>query len=293
MRKLLFVLLCLLFVSQVADAQIRRKKIRRNYVSRMQRVGEFSYTGSVGISTYFGDLKQSYDLWAKPSLGLGVNYRAGRHITVRGEVNWYRISGADSLNEARYTIYDRNLSFRSDNFEVNVAALYYLFNKYSRTNRPILNPYVFAGIGFTTNNPKALYEGEWVNLRKLQTEGVSYSSVLLTTPVGLGLSYHNLFPGVDVSIEGGMRYVFSDYLDDVSTVYKEESTFENPLAYELSDRRDEFIERTGREPRNKSMNYRGNPSNKDWYFISALKVTYVPGLPQQQRFKRAKFQMGR
>lgn len=285
MRKALLLLLCLLFISHFADAQYRRKKIRRSYMARMQRIGEFSYLGSAGISSYYGDLKQSVNLWAKPTLGAGALYRFSPHFFLRGELLWYRISGADSLNNEKYTIYDRNLSFRADNVEANIAVVGYLYNKYNRYRVPILNPYGFVGVGVTTNSPKAYYEGEWHALRPLQTEGNAYSGIILSLPFGLGVTYHNVFPRVDFSLEAGYRYTFSDYMDDASTVYPEKSSFSNPLALELSDRRDEFVQREGRDPRYIGNNYRGNPKNTDWYLISALKVTYSPGAPVRRNYR--------
>ena len=295
MRRILLALVCLLLLSNIAESQIPRKRLRGNYQSRMQRIGEISYLGSAGISSYFGDLKQSIDLWAKPSVGAGVQYRFAKNFSLRGELLWYRISGADSLNDVEYTIYDRNLSFRADNFEGSVTVVGYLYNKYRRRNKPIWNPYAFAGLGFTTNNPKAYYQGEWHKLRPLQTENVAYSGILFSTPFGVGLTYHDVIPRWDLSAEFGYRYTFSDYLDDASTVYPDPSTLSGPLAVELSDRRDEFIAREERVPRYMGEKYRGNSRNNDWYMITALKVTYSPGTPVRRgkyiprKYRRAKF----
>lgn len=301
MRKLLLILLCLLFFSDIAEAQIRRKRSKRNYASRVQRIGEVSYVGSVGISTYFGDLKQSVDLWAKPSLGIGAQYRFFTHLSLRGELIWYRISGADTLNDVNHAIYPRNLSFRADNIEGNITLVGYYFNKYSRKKRPIVNPYAFIGMGFTTNTPKASYEGEWHSLRPLKTEGESYSGILFAVPFGIGLTYHDLIPRLDLAIEAGYRYTFSDYMDDASSVYKDKSTFTDPLALALSDRRDEFLSNRGISKETaRDVNYsgpytfhfgdkyRGNPSKNDWYLISNIKVVYTPGAPTQRKYKRSR-----
>jgi hypothetical protein len=305
MRKLLLLLLCLLCFSEIAEAQYRRTRVRRAYNVRMQRIGEFSLLGSAGISTYFGDLKQSMSLWAKPSVGGGVQYRISRNFSLRGELLWYRISGADTLNDVEHSIHPRNLSFQADNFEGNVTLVGYYFNKYKRSQRPILNPYAFMGLGFTTNTPKAHYNDEWHNLRPLKTEGVSYSSILLTIPFGIGLTYHDIFPQLDLSLEVGYRYTFSDYIDDASTNYRDKATFTDPIALALSDRREEFLINRGISKDDVlnhayegpyrfqfSDKYRGNPSNNDWYLISAIKVVYTPGAPTQnkyRRYKRAKF----
>lgn len=274
----------LLLTTTLAEAQ-KFRKFRNRYNQRMNRHGQFSYTAGVGLSTYFGDLKDNpVDLWAKPSTQLGVQYRVNNHLHIRSEVMWYRISGADSLNNPETTIFDRNLSFRADNFEINAVALWQFFNKYSRYNRPVLNPYVFAGVGATTNNPKARYQDEWVALRPLQTEGVEYSGIVFVIPAGIGVTYH-LNNNFDISFEYGYRVTFNDYLDDASTDYRDPATFTDPLARELADRRDEL----DFTPRYTGDKYRGNPSRDDWYLITGLKVTYTPGPASNRRYQRPKY----
>lgn len=238
----------------------------------MNRHGVFSFSAGVGISSYFGDLKDSRtDLWARPSTQLGVQYRLNNHLHLRNELFWYRIAGADSLNDQESDIYSRNLSFRSDNVEWNLVARYEYFNKFSRYNRPLLNPYGFAGIGLTTVSPKAQYQGEWVALRPLMTEGEDYSPVALVIPFGLGVSYH-VNNNWDVSMEWGYRYTFTDYLDDVSTTHIGVDHVADPLRRALSDRRPEM----GLQPV-PAGNKRGNPGSNDWYLITGLKLTYTPG----------------
>jgi opacity protein-like surface antigen len=206
----------LLLSCSIAEAQ-QFRQFKNRYNQRMYRHGLVSYTAGTAIATYYGDLKDNpVDLWAKPSTQLGINYRFNNHLNFRTEVLWYRISGADSLNGVETGINTRNLSFRADNFEWNIIALWEVFNKYSRYNRPTLNPYVFAGAGLTTNNPKATLNGKWYNLRPLQTEGVEYSSIVFVLPAGFGFTYH-INSNWDLSAEYGYRITFSDYLDDVST----------------------------------------------------------------------------
>ncbi|WP_224999052.1 DUF6089 family protein [Cesiribacter sp. SM1] len=270
-------LTCLLVsVGTIAEAQIEGGDLLTDALSQYKlrnRHGVFSYNLGVGVSSYFGDLKDSRtDLWVKPSIQLGVQYRAGDHLHFRSEVTWYRISGADSLNDVETGIYARNLSFRADNFEWNVVALYQFFNKFSRTNSVTLNPYVFAGIGLTSNNPNAYYNGQWHNLRRLETEGVSYSPVALVVPFGVGLAYH-VNRNWDISVEWGYRVSFTDYLDDVSTTFRGVENFDDPLARALSDRRPEM----GLPPK-EAGSKRGNTGVNDWYLITGLKVTYMPFL---------------
>ena len=272
---------CLLSITG-ADAQIRQFK--NEYQKRMYRYGTFSYTGGVAISSYFGDLKDnSLNLWAKPSTQLGVQYRVDKHLQLRSEIMWYRISGADSLNALESDIRTRNLSFRADNFEFNVVGIWQVFNKYARYDRKQWNPYGFAGLALTTNNPKARYQGEWYQLRPLQTEGESYSSIVFAIPLGVGLTYH-VDNNWDISFEYGYRITFSDYLDDVSTFHLDPESIQDPLRLALSDRRPEIG-----LPRKEGGYIRGHTKADDWYLITGLKVTYTPGAAGRMKYRRPKY----
>ncbi len=281
-----FLLSMLLFFGSSAEAQNNRlRRFKSNYQKRMYRHGELSFTAGTGISSYFGDLKDnSLNLWGKPTLQLGAQYRVNNNLYIRSEIMWYRISGADSLNDIDSPVRTRNLSFRSDNVELSAVALWQLFNKYSRNNRPILNPYAFAGIAATTYNPKAQLDGEWHELRPLQTEGVEYGRVTLAIPLGLGLTYH-INNNWDISAEYGYRLTFNDYLDDVSGAYPGLDAFEDgSVAQRLSDRRPEL----GLEPRRAGFPKRGNAKVDDWYLITGVKVIYTPGLSNRKRYKAPK-----
>jgi hypothetical protein len=262
-------LLCCTF----AEAQNLRNLKNPSY-KRMNRHGALTFSAGAGLSSYFGDLKNSRtDLWAKPSTQLGIQYRINNHLHLRTEAMWYRISGADSLNEQETLIYNRNLSFRSDNFEWNVVAVYQIFNKFSRFNRPMFNPYGFAGFGLTTVNPETQYNGGWYKLRPLMTEGTDYSGVALVIPFGVGVAYH-ISNSWDLSLELGYRYTFSDYLDDVSGAYVGVENISDPIRKALSDRRPEI----GLPPKPAGFEDRGNSNVNDWYLITGLKISYTPGI---------------
>ncbi|AHM58447.1 hypothetical protein D770_00865 [Flammeovirgaceae bacterium 311] len=267
-----FFLTCFLFsIASLAEAQFRQGIDEPvSIYKRQNRHGVFSYTAGFGLSSYFGDLKDDRkQLWAKPSAQLGVQYRVNDRLHFRSEIIWYRISGADSLNDPNTGIYNRNLSFRADNFELNLVGLVHLFNKYSLANPPV-NPYIIAGVGLTTNNPKAFYNDAWHALRPLKTEGASYNAIMPVFPVGAGLAIH-LHKNWDVSLELGYRFTFTDYLDDVSTSYVGIENFEDPLARALSDRRPEM----GLNPLPPG-NRRGNSTGFDGYLITGIKIVFTP-----------------
>ncbi len=67
-----------------------------------------------------------------------------------------------------------------------------------------------------------------------------------------------------------VRFLFTDHLDDVSTVYQDPSTFTDPIALALADRGPEI----GVEPRD-AGDVRGNPDRNDNYYIISLKIEYL------------------
>lgn len=277
---------CLFFlIATQAQAQRTRKtNLPRSVYKYRNWHGAYSFIVGGGFCSYFGDLKDNRtDLWAKPSIQAGVQYRVNNRLHLRSELTWYRISGADSLNDPGTGIHNRNLSFRSDNLEVSAVALVHLFNKYSPV-RPPINAYLVGGVGFSTNNPRAYYQGGWYNLRPLQTEGVAYNNVVLVLPAGAGLAYH-VNNNWDILLEYCYRFTFTDYLDDVSTSFVGVDHFEDPLARALSDRRPEM----GLPPL-PAGNIRGNSGVNDWYLIMSLKLVYTPTIkPKGLREIECKF----
>jgi hypothetical protein len=136
--------------------------------------------------------------------------------------------------------------------------------------RSMLNFHGFIGIGLLRFNPKAKYNGEWVALAPLETEGVKYARIQPVIPIGLGARI-KVNPFFNVLIEGGYRITFTDYLDDVSsTRYPDPTTLKSDLSRALSDRRPEI----GTQPSDYLKGKRGNPSNNDGYFIGNVTVQY-------------------
>ena len=84
------------------------------------------------------------------------------------------------------------------------------------------SPYLFAGFNVFHFDPKAQYEGKTYNLRTLGTEGQFKGEEYYTTQ--MGLVYGGGFKIAvsetwAINIELSARKLFTDYLDDVSTVY--------------------------------------------------------------------------
>ncbi len=230
--------------------------------------------GGFGISSYYGDLNNPGDIIDfTPGLTLGArrhinSKRLGNRFSVGGNITWFMLSGDDAkANNVGREV--RNLSFQSHNIELLAIGQVDLFPRGPRFyQRSDYNPYLFAGIGLLYFNPRAKYEGEWYPLRRLQTEGVKYSPVTLVIPLGIGVRYR-LNPMFNIVLEGGYRFAFTDYLDDVSTVFKDPASFDNPMARTLADRREEIG-----LPKLDAGKKRGNPNKNDGYFLLQIKAEY-------------------
>lgn len=253
----------LLFISSELFAQ-------SFYGSRRQRTAIL--TVGTGTTSYFGDLNDPGDRFdAQPNVNIGLAYYVNSRVSLRGEVTWFQLRGndEDADTEGRRV---RNLSFRSNNFEMNFIGIVDLFEHGRRFyQRRDVNPYIFAGIGLTYFNPTAEYQGQRYSLRDYQTENVDYSPMTVVFPYGLGIKY-KASPFFNIGLEVGYRHTLTDYLDDVSTVYVDKSGAP-PIEQALADRRPEI----GLEPL-PIGNKRGNPENNDGYAIINIKLEYyLPG----------------
>jgi hypothetical protein len=155
--------------------------------------------------------------------------------------------------------------------------------------------------------------GEWVDLQELGTEGQHselqqgdvnygidpYKKLQVAIPFGLGVRFR-LNEILDFSFETGFRYLFTDYIDDVSRNYVDLGVFgTNELAKAMSYRSNEvatpsytYIGRDGQSydvlpgyGQEHPSNIRGSKGDKDIFMVTTLKVTYILG----KTFHRAKF----
>lgn len=239
----------------------------------MRRPRSLIFVGGVGTASYLGELANDGDyLQAKITMSAGLQYYLTNRISVRTDFTWFQLTGSDAKTNHPDRV-TRNLSFYSNNFEMSAIGMVNLY-PHGRTfyQRPSFNVYGFAGIGLMYFNPKADYQGTTYSLADLNTELVDYSTVTVVVPMGLGVRFR-LGPFMNLSLEGGYRKTFTDYLDDVSTVHNDASKFSDPIAAALSDRRPEI----GLAPA-ADGSIRGNPNADDAYILYNVKIEYyLPG----------------
>lgn len=240
----------------------------------------------VGSTAYFGDLQGESALSGTLNLSVAYEYQLRGRLALRADAAVYQLAAEDatSMYPDRK---ERNLSFHATNAELSGSFVLFLFRNlpavYSR--RSLFNLYALAGAGLTYYNPKASYQGKNYRLRDLETEGVSYGKFSPVIPMGMGLQ-GKLGKQLDIAFEVVYRATFTDYLDDVSTVYADHRNSPEITAI-LADRRLE----QNLEPAPVGAP-RGNPSMNDGYafynvrFIYYLNSLYYAGADKKKKLIR-------
>lgn len=235
-----------------------------------------------GVAYYFGDLNTDFDL-SKPGLsgGLVARYNFNNRVALKMSGNYGSISDTD---EDSKNVFERarNLSFQSTILD---AALQLEFNflPYTHGSKDeFFTPYLFGGINAFYFNPKAELDGTLHELRPLGTEGQFKGEEYYTVTAGLvyGMGFK-----IDLSYEWSLnfelssRYLYTDYLDDVSTVYPDRSDLirsRGEIAAELSDR-SIAIPGVTEGPIGEEGRQRGDSSNNDSYVFLGVGLVYYFG----------------
>lgn len=249
---------------------------QRSGFVRADEPGNVALFMGAGIANYLGDLN-GRTAFRRGEVGLalsaGLSCRLSDHLTARGEVRIVRLAGSQ-IGTKQET---NNLSFRSVNPEVSSGLLFELL---PATARPVINPYLAVGLGFTYLSPTAQYEGSRVSLAPLNTEGEEYSRLALLVYGGLGVSVR-LPNRLLLSVEVNHTLPSSDYVDDVSTVYPYGSSLRGNTAIVLSDRRPELGLPT-REPGTR----RGFTAGKDTYLTGLVRLAIPLSTAKERQYRR-------
>ena len=361
--KLLVVLFVALACALPANAQLSRKKIKKNnkamsrykgskngfskqkrYYSLGFSVNSLSYLGDIAPKARWGSTKLGF---MRPGFSVNLDHRFGPRYTLRAALSYGRLQSDDFIvadpndSDDRFR-YLRNASFRNDILDLSVMAVVDLFkNDGSYLSRVPLTPYIQAGASVFHHNPKAKVPqsyvlpadqsthfefpnaGEWVALQPLGTEGQNadlqptdanfgnkpYSLWQFAIPIGLGVRYR-LADALDISLDFTFKWLFTDYIDDVSQNYVDLGVLDSDLARAMSNRSRDPLSANG-DPRDLSswttttytgvdgVEYeivrgfgeegagynRGGASINDVYYVTSFRIAYVIG----GKFRRAKF----
>lgn len=234
-----------------------------------------------GAAAYTGDLTDKIfpKKLTNGALGITANYELSDLLSIRAGVTYSVVGGADRYSD-KADIVLRNLSFETSILEFSVLGEYSLLNlNYSR-----YSPYGFVGLAVFTFNPYS-YDAGGIKtfLQPLSTEGQGitgypakpYKLTQLAIPIGAGVKFA-INDNLRVGVEGGLRKLFTDYLDDVSTNYADRADLlaaKGQLSVDMAYRRDE-VDGT---PYPLKGAQRGSPKSKDYYYFTGIHLTYRLG----------------
>ncbi len=234
-----------------------------------------------GLANYNGDLldKLYHNKLTNGFIGLTVHYELKDQILIRGSYNFARVNGSDAYSE-KDNLRMRNLQFESAVSEFSFVGEYYLFNPYETR----LSPYGFVGLGFFHFDPYTYDSaGTKIFLKPLSTEGQgiysdkkAYSLWQPTIPFGAGLKF-SISDNLRIGVEVGLRKLFTDYLDDVSTNYPDQNDLlaaRGQTAVDFSYRSDEFPGGDAAFPTKNTQ--RGGAKQKDMYYFTGLNIIFRP-----------------
>ncbi len=322
------IIICLLVIFPiVASAQYKKNKnSKKRYRTRTSSsfakrkrprpefiigIGASNFLGELGganeVGTFF--VKDLEFKATKPSAQIGYRYKGSNRFAYKIGIYYQLLSGADNLTQEPYRN-NRNLSFRSHVLELS-GQLEFFFTKEQQGQRYNIKnakgmksynfqAYGFVGIGAFYFNPQAKYGANWVDLQPLGTEGQGlpgakskYSLVSVCIPYGLGVK-DAINKEWSIGLEIGIRKTFTDYIDDVSGVYYDNTALRAARGNVAADLADPSLQNYPAEYGGNSSGshqtlqgqQRGQSNHKDSYMFINLTAAYK--IPYKLR-TRSKF----
>lgn len=314
---ILVLLLCSIITTQAQHTNLEKKK--RYYVPRYPlelgfHISSSQFLGDLGGTCGIGQAFTQDTNWesTRPAIGISSRYSMGRHVSFRLDFSYIFLSGNDRFvgknfkatqkeKSAGWFRFYRNLHFRNQIFELASIFQYTPLNLklsgnlYTKEKENRLAFYGLIGTGVLFHNPQAYYQGRWVDLRPLHTEGQGwiegrplYKVAQFFIPLGLGIQWehnHDFVLGIEIR----HQITFTDYLDDVSTRYISPQLFESHLSPEKAALASALANRSAEHDPNGVYSYisapeeqRGNPNNNDSYYLISVRLAFY--LKKSRRF---------
>jgi hypothetical protein len=283
-----YAVLLLLILPMLSSGQRLRNRWKSMRAEVHFGIGATNFLGELGGANQIGTHAYKDFEFSQTRLAIsgGYRYKLSASTAINTSISYGQVAGNDNLTTEFFRNY-RNLSFKSDIWEIDthfefsfikdqVGHRYRL--KGVRGQRGFeMGLYGFVGVGLFNFNPKAQYEGTWVKLQPLGTEGQGlvptrdkYALWQMSFPLGIGFKY-TLDRRWGIGLEYGLRYTFTDYIDDVSKTYYDNNLLyaKDPMAGALADRSDHtypYITSAGAQ--------RGDPTHKDAYMFAVFNINY-------------------
>ncbi|MDR2979668.1 MAG: DUF6089 family protein [Bacteroidales bacterium] len=229
----------------------------------------------IGTTSYIGDLNPT-KLFTNPQFSGGIIYRYNLNPrwAIKANILFASVEASDYKNNEKY---ERDLSFRSPITEISAEVELNFFNIYNANGKNRFTPYIFTGFTVFSFNPQGYLDGKYYDLQHLGTEGQGfegqpdyYSLTSFAIPFGIGFKV-NIGRYISFGIEAGMRYTFTDYLDDVSTTYYDNETLLQERGEIVAQLADRSVEK------HQAGTGRGNVTTKDLYTFCGASLSFKFG----------------
>ncbi len=231
-----------------------------------------------GAAIYSGDLSPEefgvYFDQLNPAFGVFGRLNIVKPVSLRFGLTSAKLD-ADDLENGRET---RGLNFRTNIFEAALTAEINLAHMGNERGAQIV-PYLFGGGAIYHFDPQARFDGDYVNLQPLGTEGQGlpgyeepYKLTQIAVPFGVGFRF--IFKNAwSLGFEFGGRKLFTDHLDDVSARqvnYLDILEGNGTLAAQLSNP-------NIKDTPDADLNYVRGGEYKDWYYVGGVTVSFLLG----------------
>lgn len=229
MLKKSLVVVMILFILPAAFAQ-NKGRDAKYYAFGAQLIGSY----------FWGDIYSNVKT-VRSGAGLQYQHKINGNSSLTADLNYIRLAADDgeaNIKNPKYTKqYIRNLHMRNDVIEFAIHGRYELLpcmDYFSKRKK--MNAFGTIGLGILYTNPQAKdSSGNWRNLRHIHTENRSYGAFTAYVPVSVGLQF-KLTAHLDLELELGYRFTFTDYLDDAKGKYVDPSTLQSADAKYFSNR---------------------------------------------------------
>lgn len=244
---------------------------------------------TTGITSYIGDLQPNTPDTRTFGLSGGAYARLNLSPTfaVKGSAFYGTFAAADKY--AYGSRKTRNLESITTLYEVAATGELNL-TKFDIIDGRITAPYLFAGVAGLYFNPQVKQGSTYIDLQPLGTEGQllnggkGYSRFAFAIPMGAGFKLA-LNRRINLGFEFGVRYAFTDYLDDVSGNYPNiaELQKQSALAASLSYRTPEYFNQKLENPEGRP---RGDKYKNDLYYSGVLSLSINLGTKEKMEFNK-------
>lgn len=237
--------------------------------------------GGGGIAGYIGDINPRNPLkFSGQNATLFFRYNASEYSSFRSSFSVATINAFDSDSKDEFQKL-RNLSFQTNIIEASEIYEFNFLPFIPRSDDARISPYLFGGISIFYFDPQAQLNGTSYHLHDMHTEGQglpggtsAYSLFALAIPYGMGIKF-NIYKNLSVAAELNYRFCFTDYLDDISGVYADNTEIKNKygeVAAKLADRSGEINDVQNTRVKDTQ---RGDSRGNDLFMTFGIHLSYT------------------